>query len=82
MTTSLVLVHIERHKCQWSLGNKSTQCAREARYMIGWAKPDGTLQDWKVCYRHRWKLRDYIQEHIVAPAEAATNSSSSKPASA
>src|SRR5271170_5507216 len=62
MSTSVILERRPRESCQWKHFGGTQPCPREARYQVVCFQEGIPGKPIAVCYRHRWVMRDYVQE--------------------
>jgi hypothetical protein len=80
MSTSVVIVSYPHTQCEYLRWGSSRPCERDARFTVVKLEDSEAIQKWKVCYRHRWRMRDRVQDEITIAAGREAPVSSSKPA--
>jgi hypothetical protein len=81
MSTSLTIEHLPYIQCEWERLGLGSQCERDARYSIVMSI-DGREHDrYQSCYRHRWLMRDHIEEMGRLTKTVANSESSLTPES-
>lgn len=78
MATSLTIEHAPRIPCQWPKFGAVEPCARAANYQVVRYVDDHPIGAWKVCYRHRWRMRDWVQQLIDHPGPRLSEAIESK----
>ncbi len=77
MATSVVIESIPKFHCEWDRFYPGYECLREARFIVSWTTNNGETPFFRLCYRHRWRARDLVQDHgieAVAPFEKVSSS--------
>jgi hypothetical protein len=81
MPSSVTLDRVPKLDCDWHITAGADPCRRAANFRVTWTNTAGDFVVYQACYRHRFRMLEYFQDHNQTQREAIAALNSSKPAS-